>query len=290
MSETLWVGTTQKFQALVRPGVNVPVRQDGFSDGMSFENGGQFTVRSAAAAKVFGFNFGMKPVAEIAKWRNIRQGGFGSGLLYFADPMAFESNMCPAQWAAPGLIEQDWPTIYDTAPTFANTAANSYSQPLRSAVFSITQAANTAPANGWSQLVIPVPPDMTLHLGVSGSATGTGVVRAEGFNIAAGTSSGSALTLLSPTASTRLNKTFAGSSYDYVIVDLRRTSSAASTVTIVSMLAQLYVTGASPTLTGNHQPGEGHTGLRMVGWEETYAPVSLRSAQFSLFEVGGWMK
>jgi diacylglycerol kinase family enzyme len=117
-------------------------------------------------------------------------------------------------------------------------------------------------------------------------------VRATGYNIAAGSSSGSNLTLLTDTSSTRLNTSLAGSAYDYAILDFRRTTAVASTLTITSILAQLWPTGVSPTLTGNHIPGEGNTGLKFVGgsMESQYRLVTADAARweglgFSLLEV-----
>lgn len=289
MSDQIWVGTTSRFFLAAPPDFGVGVREDGFSDGFGFENGGQAEVRSSASSKVFDFAFSQQQASGLVNWKRLRDGSFGSEPVRFADPMAFETNLFSPHWAEPGLIEGDWPSIYDAVPTFANTAANSYDQPLRSAVFTITQAANTAPTKQSSRFIIPIPPDMTLRLGVSGAATGTGIVNVQAYNIAAGTSASAALTLLAPTSSTRLNASYAGSSYDYVAVDFRRTSSAASTLTIASMLAQLYTTGSSPTLTGNHRPGEGHTGLKMRGWETAYGIANTKTAKFSLVEVGAWL-
>lgn len=275
---------------MVAPDIKVKVSQPGFSDGFMLENGGQTSVRSAAAAKVYDFVYNVRRASDLAPLRRLRQGSLGSGLVYFADPDNFTSNLFSPAWAEPGLIEQGWPTIYDTDPSgYANVSTNSYDQPLRKATFDITQDANTAPSGAASRFIIPIPADKTLHLGVSGAATGTAVVYVTAYNIGAGSSSGGALTLLTDTSSTRLNATYSGASYNYVAVDFRRTSSAASTLTITSMLAQLHTTGGSPTLTGNHQPGEGHTGLRMLGWDEEYIAADARSLAFQLVEVGAWL-
>jgi hypothetical protein len=267
----------------------------GYGESLAFENGGMTSRVSQGYAKRFDFAFDLENSSLLNVFRSFRRGSFGTSLLRFADPFCYRTNLFAPAWAEPGLIEGgDWPSIFDTAPTFAAVSANSYGQPIRKATFTITAGANVAPTRDRSRFIIPIPADMTLHLGVSGSATGTGVVHVEAHNIAAGSSTGSNLTLLTDTGSTRLNASFAGSAYDYVAVDLRRTSGAASTVTVTSMLAQLWKTTATPVLTGNHVPGDGHTGLWFLDGNMTGAhrlwlgEERFSSLGFSLVEVGAW--
>lgn len=297
--ETLWIGTTSKFRSAVLPDLPLESPLSGYGDEFGFENGGMAAVQSFGQARRFDFNFNVRSLDEVAVYRRLRQGSFGTGLIFFPDPMAQRVNLFAPHWAEPGLLETgDWPAIYDSAPTgYANVSSNSYDQPLRKPTWAITNT-NTAPTNGPSKFIIPIPPDQTLRLGVSGAATGAAVVRVVAYNIAAASSAGSNLTLLTDTSSTRLNASFAGSSYDYVEVYFMRTSGSASTLTVTSMLAQLWPTsGATPTLTGNHRAGEGHTGCRFTGgtWSESYRVASddgdrlYKGVGFSLVEVGGWL-
>lgn len=283
--------------SIPEPSFPFTVTDAGYAESAGFENGGRAAVVSGGYAKRYEFVYDIEDAAELSQVRRLRQGSYGTGLIYLADPGTFHRNVLPAHWAEPGLLEHgEWPDIYDSAPTgYANVSSNSYDQPLRKPTWAITQAANTAPAEARSQCVIPIPPTHTLRVGVSGAATGTAVVRLTGYNIAAGTSSGSNLTLLTDTSSTRLNASLAGSLYDYAILDFRRTSSAASTLTVTSMMARLDPTATTPSLTGNHIPGEGSTGLRFGGgsMESRYGLVTSSSRwegfDFSLIEVGGWL-
>lgn len=291
----LWIGTTSKMVTIPAPDIPFSVSDQGYAESMDFENGGTASVESAAYSKRYTFAYAIEDASLLSQVRRLRQGSYGTGLIHFADPATFHRNVLPAHWAEPGLLEQDWPDIYDTAPTgYANVSSNSYDQPLRKPTWAITQAANTAPTNANSKVIIPIPPSYTLWLGVSGAATGTAVARLTGYNIAAGSSAGSNLTLLTDTSSTRLNASLAGSSYDYAILDWRRTSSAASTLTVTSVLAQLWPTGITPTLTGNHVPGEGNSGCRFYsGTVESQYRLVRGGARweglgFSLIEVGAW--
>lgn len=293
---TLKFGNTLKMVEALAPDLPFPADRSGYSEEFISEAGGLAVQQSQAFAQKFPFNFELDNADTLAVYERFRQGSYGSGLLWFANPFNFHTNLFAPAWAEPGLIEGDWENIYDVAPSFSNVSANVYDQPIRKATWAITQAANTAPTDICSTFIIPIPSDQTLRLGASGAATGTAVVHVEAHNIAAGTSSGSNLTLLTDTSSTRLNASFSGASYDYVAVDFRRTSSADSTLTLTSLLAQLWPTGSSPTLTGNHIPGGGQTGCKFVG--ETYKKdyrlqlgnEYFTGVSFQLAEVGAWLQ
>lgn len=291
----LWIGTTSKMVTIPAPELPFSISDRGYGESMDLENGGAASVVSAAFSKRYNFAYTIEDAALLSQVRRLRQGSYGTGLIYFADPGTYHRNVLPAHWAEPGLLEHGWPDIYDTAPTgYANVLSNSYDQPLRKPTWAITQAADTAPTNANAKCVIPIPPDYTLWLGVSGAATGTAVARLTGYNIAAGSSSGSNLTLLTDTSSTRLNASLAGSSYDYAILDFRRTSSAESTLTVTSVAAQLWPTGTTPTLTGNHLPGEGNSGCRFLNGSMDSQHRLVRDGArweglgFTLIEDGAW--
>lgn len=292
----LWFGNTTKFVTVQAPELPFSVTDGGYGDSMDFESGGSLSKVSQGFAKRYDFAYDIQD-STIDRIKRFRQGSYGAGLLNFANPFAYQTNLFSPAWAEPGLIEGgDWPNTGENTPTFGAVSSNSYDQPLRKAVWSITTAANTAPALSHSSFIIPIPPSMTLWLGVSGAATGTAVAHVVAHNIAAATTSASNLTLLTDTSSTRLNASFAGSSYDYVeVFNDWRTSSAASTMTVTSRLAQLWPTGVTPTSTGNHRPGDGHTGLRFLGGSMTSSYRLLTSTDhfaglgFSLVEVGAWL-
>lgn len=265
-----------------------------FVESIAFENGGADVNRSKQFRKQYAFNFLGKSedLDGISVYNKYAAGFYGDGLFYFSDPYAWETNLFSAGWSSPGMIEQGWENIYDTTPTFANTASNGYSQPTRTATWSVTSTANAIPttANGVQYIVIP--PTHTLNIGVSGSKTGTAVVRVVPINTDGTDGTPVDLTLLDATASTRMNQTFAGSSYQAVKVYITRTDTSASTISITSMMARLVETGNSLTLTGPHMMGEGHTGLefadeaRIEDYRYMFPPM--KGMATTLIEVGAW--
>lgn len=272
----------------------------GYSELLEFENGGADVVAAAGTHRVYEMDWGVREASGAQGLdiiRNYSQKLYGPGLIYFADPMVFDQNLLPPAWASPGLIEQGWKNIYSVTPTYSNVSTNSYLQPNRKAVFAVTTTAAAVPTAANQVAVIPIPPTHTLHLGFSAAATGTGVIRVRPINADGSYASTTDLTLLTDTSSTRMNATFSGATYKAIEIYITRTSSAASTVTITSGMAQLHPTGSSPTLTGDHIAGAGNTGCRFAeaAIPESYTlvdqsgrPRHLKGLSATLVEVGAW--
>ena len=296
MARQIWFGIPgTAMQWCPAPLAGATASNIGHVETMAFENGGAAVARSSQTRKQYAFSFNgpSKDLDGISLYSKYASGFYGSGLIYFADPYAFETNLFPAAWASPGLIEQGWENIYDVTPTFSNTASNVYSHPVRKATWTVSATANAVPTQANSVAIIPIPPTHTLNIGASGAKTGTAVVRVIPINTDGTDATATDLTLLTDTSSTRMNATFAGSSYQAVKVYITRTTSDASTITLTSLMAQLYKTGTSPVLPQSHIPGEGHTGLVFTddARVENYVYIDppRKGMATTLLEVGAWL-
>lgn len=187
----------------------------------------------------------------------------------------FDGASPGASWAGDAHASTSRLFIGVQPVTIGDTPANSYDLPARQATFNIISAANAYPTRDLQfgevpYALIPIPPGYTLWLGACGSATGTAVVRVHAFNSPGNPASpalSNTLTLLSSTGAVRLNASYSGASYQYVKVFLQRTSTAASTITLSSMMAQLWPTGTTPPLSttgGSFIDGSGHRGLKFA--------------------------
>ncbi len=216
-------------------------------------------------------------------------------LIYFADPMAMRENQFSPHWAAPMLaLTGDYPHLGNYTANAA-TAANSYHQPARTISYAITHAASTLPTETYRKFLIPIPPGHTLRIGWSGSVTGTAYLRAEA-HIIGGAISPFTIAPQSATGATRGTSVFNGDTYDYVTFGFARTSTAVSTVSVTSMMAQTYPNTISPGLSGPHIAGVGQTGCQIDGdLIEEYIQADdmgnrrLKSLSFGLVEVGAWL-
>ena len=202
-------------------------------------------------------------------------------------------NVLPPHWASPMLSGTGWPSLLSagTVPTLADTATNSFDQPFKSATYSTPAAIGLVPDR---VLTLLIPPTQTLHLGFSGTAANGGVLRVQPINVNGTLAATSNLTLLSATASTRMNASFSGATYKAIQVYITSTTTTAGSVTLTSGKAVYAPTGTPPTLTGNHISGRGHTGLRMSK-DPTLVYLQARnnkkyvSAAVELNEIGAWL-
>lgn len=292
MANQMWIGIpSSHMQWVPCPSIDSTITRQRYIERIQFQNGGGDVARSPQYQLEYNLNMtGLANELEgIDAINHFASGFYGDGYIYVAHPALFESNMLGAAWSSPGLIEGGWANIYPTTtPTFSNTASNSYNQPLRSATWSVTSAINTP----IKKFTIPIPEGYTLNLGASGSRTGTAVVQVRTIAVDNATFGTSNLTLLSPTSSTRMNATFSGASYCAVDVYITRTSTATSTITLTSMMAQLYKTGTTPTLPTLHQMGNGASGMVFAddAIVETYSYMypPRKGISTTLVEVEEW--
>lgn len=287
----MWLGIPgSHMQWVPCPLIDSSISRSRYLEELKFENGGGDLRRSPAYQMVYDLNFD-GPAHEldgIDAFNRFASGYYGDGFIYLAHPVHFETNLFSAAWGSPGLIEQGWPNIATSEPTFSNTNVSGYNQPQRTATWNITDQAGTYTKS----FKIPIPPTHTLHLGVSGLATGDGVVRVLPVNSDGTYAATQDLVLLSKSGSTRMNTTFDGASYQAVIVYITRDTDVASTVSITSMMAQLYPTGGAVSLPENHYMGEGSTGLMFAddAIVETYSFMfpPYKSIATRLVEVEAW--
>lgn len=146
--------------------------------------------------------------------------------------------------------------------------------------------------------VLLIPPTKTLHIGFSGTAVNGASVYVQPILLDGTGDMPQALTLLSPSGTTRLNTSFSGATYSAIAIYLDTTTVGVSSVTLNSGKAVYVTTGSSPILTGTHASGEGSTGLRFQSEIlRTYISergnggdnVQMVSAAVSMTEVGAWL-
>lgn len=154
-----------------------------------------------------------------------------------------------ANGAWTGAADASTSTIPLTATNLPNFAAE----------YSIRTEPNYMPTR---MCVLLIPDDRDLWLGFTGTATNGGVVRIQPVTRDGAYGAPVDATLLSPNGSTRLNQKFSGATYDAVRIYLTSTLDGTSTVRLVSSKAIYTDLGVTPTVTGGHVEGEGHTGLR----------------------------
>jgi hypothetical protein len=256
---TIWFGNAEKYQYVKAMLSELPSGSVNWNQVVQKQRGTASVFSSRASHKVFDLSWS-GTAEETAVFGDYQAGLYGTGKIYFVLPAAKRTNLFSPQWAAPRLIEVEasgWTEIYDTTATFSATTTNVYSQPPRSATYT---TAATVPNQRYT---IPIAPTETLSLGWTGSATGSGAVYYRVLKADGTYATPVALTAIAATSSTRMNATIAGNASTAVAVEVYLYG--AGTVTVTSLQAQLWPTGATVTNTGSFQPGRGFRGLEFLG-------------------------
>lgn len=294
MANDLWLGTRGYETWVSGPQSGGDTSRIGFSGTIQYINGGMGVVASQAAHREYSWTWGnatsaddIRPIIDFAE--GVFDDQDGVNLIYFVDPMASQRNILPQNWATPSLgLGDGMPLLNDTAPQPVDTPANNYRYPARG----VRYAGGTDQA----RLYLPIPPGFTLWVGVHGSATGAGAVKADVVR-GANTQSTTTFTMLG-TDATLVNTSFDRSAPDddtqpggiELYVD---TTTSGSTVTLYAMVAQILPTGRTPQ-GGMFISGQGHSGCQFNGHptETPYLAADgryLEAMTAKLVETGAWI-
>jgi len=286
---------------------------DGYAETLRLQSGGAVAIRSAQYSKSYSMEMvgrtgemdGVDFYSELArgKWDGAK--GTEGDLIRFNNPYDFQRNILPPVWATPGLMERGWYDIMDpdngdiTFSSFMNEP--DYNQMNMLASFSMSGPIFGVAPMGKSLLTVVIPPNKTLHIGFTGQAIGSGVVIAQPILAEDNVNFGprSTMTLLPITAGSgwgpvRMNTAFDGSQYKAVQFWIDRSSSTIGTVSLLSAMAQLWPTGTTPPLSGDHVDGNGHTGCLITNdaivEDYIYMHPPRKGISLELTEIGAWRR
>lgn len=280
MARTLWFGNDYHAQWAPCPTPGFTKNGERYAESIRYENGGGDVVDSVAWQTTFDVDFPTGSAEDyegVEAYGRYASGEYGPTLVRFVDPMYSDTNYFSRRFASPNLIEQGWKNWGATDPIFSDTTANVYNYPARKATWTITTGANAASGQVYTFLV---PPGYYLHLGATGSATGTAQLV---YQIVGG-STGS-ITLVGDTTAPNYPVDISGGSTGVVVyVYMRRTSTASSTLTLTALRATITTAATQPTGT-RHLPGNGHEGLKFAG--ENPVPVEYVYGPTKLVSMGG---
>ena len=295
MPRTMPFGFARGFVAQVpAPKRGMTVTSSGYSEAVEFENGGAAVVDSAGKHLTFGMQFSGSADAlnGIDIFRQFASGLYGRGLIDFSDPMNYDTNLLPAHWATPHLAELGWKHPLVGVSTYTDRTPTSSVPYRRLSTTVMAMDANATPVHRSKLATILIPPTHTLWLGFTGQATGTSVLRARPISVGGAFAATSDVPLGSPANPMALTTSFSGALYQAVEIYGTRTSTEASTLALVSGMAQLHRTGVNPFVKPLHIPGMGNTGVRFADGAipETYQMTKGHYKQLStnLIEVGAW--
>lgn len=279
----MWFGTREYMQYIPCPDSGADFSSVGWSSGVvQYLNGGSFIRNSDTAHKVFGMSWNMAAREDLQPLFDYAAGVYGSAPYYFIDPMAADLNVLPEWWAAPRMATSDAPLLVGEAlPNKIPTPANSFGYPTSGVLYTVggSDVSNT--------LFIPIPPGKTLHIGVHGLNTSTASIYMSPVT-AGGVLTGSNLTMLPVSTSTRFNASVDSSSG---AVGVELSVAGTGSLGLYGIMAQILDTGVTPEL-GGFIGGQGHSGVTFNGkpTRMVYSSVlNLMGAAVDMVETEGWV-
>lgn len=265
--------------------------------GDTYLNGGGFERHSWGSHKRYIYEWPESSSREAAQiMKSYRDGSFGKGLIYFIDPLTYDTNILPAQWADPSMTTdlEGGILVEGVEPTSVPTSGGALNDlPVNSAFFDLNDAPSGYRGDRES-LFVPIPEGYTLYLGAFYQATGSGTV-----SVAPVDSNGNTGTSSQLPATGNLDTSIFSGSYSGgagVRIWVGKTSGGAASVTLTGMVARIYETGKTPPtkfLSGPWVGGMGHSGCRFVGVPTLMEHSAVNDGQVSYAasfkEVGMWL-
>lgn len=173
MPEQFWFGTEQHAEWLEVPQTGADMSAQDWNAEADFLSGRGMVHSSWMSARGFQFTWGAGNSIGLAdKVHNYANGLYGRGLLYFVDPLLYDSNTLPPHWADPSMAvgRGASPLLVDWYPIGENTVVNSKALPVVSAKYEITDLLPGFDVSRNNTLFVPKPDGYGLALGAFYSA------------------------------------------------------------------------------------------------------------------------
>lgn len=281
--DRMWFGTEEKMGWIDTPQTGADVSSVGQSASATLQNGGGTGRNSWDSHKVFQFSWGTgASPSMVSLLQAYRNGSYGRGLLYFYDPMFYQTNVLPKRWADPSMAVnyEAEPIVPDANPVGVPQVSTSNNYPVTGASYTLP-AGYSSQANG-SELFLPIPEGFTLVLGSVHSGGGEVYARVNSTIIP--------IPPLGLSDQQVTNQSYSG--IPGIRIGVRNTGASATTLTLVGMTARLASQPTSDLLMGPWMSGEGHSGCRFQGNPTVINYNGVNGGQIGLSanfqEVGAW--
>ena len=300
MSQKMWFGTEQHMEWIDLPLSGAESSAQAWGASGTLLNGGGHAETSFGAHRLYQYSWGNASAKRAAsRMEAYRRGTYGRGLLYFHDPLTYDTNILPAHWADPSsAISGEAPSLFpNVIPSSTGTPENHNRLPVLSARYSIPAGSypgDLAPARS---LYIPIPPGFTMRMTAWYESTSPNA----GIYVTPIQASGIPLTHV------KLSETLAYEQPISAPMDARAravrlwlgatgTLSSNATVTIAGVVARLIPIPRDShenfATHGGWEPGDGHSGCRFEGVPTRISYSGVNGGQVgyaaSFREVGAW--
>lgn len=284
----MWFGTRGYAQDVPTPAFNADFTKVGWSTSTQYLNGGASVRKSTASHKVYNMAWNLASRDSLRPIIDFSDGLFGTGLIYFHDPMTLDRNVLPQHWAFPAQAANDAPILVGTVrPSTTPTPANNLHYPSTSVVYTLSGSPAT------QSLYLPIPPGYVAWVGAHGSADGAGGLRVRPVISGLNNAPDEFPALLTVTDPTRVNASYSSSIFEGLELAIAANPAGtpvATSVTLSGLIVQMLRIGATPQ-PGGFISGQGHSGCQFksepaqVAYSAGLDKMGLTA---TLIETGGW--
>lgn len=274
----MWFGTRAHMVEVTDPQSQPDYVTIGWEETTQYLNGGLGVSSSVGAHKEFYLSWTALTRAEVRQITDYADGVYGTGLIYWIDPVAADQNVLPQSWATPSTGAYDGvPLAGDVRPTVSSNGTLTQGYPAELATYTLTGDESLR------SVFVPIPPGYSAWVGVHGAVDAAGFVKVTPYT---GSTAGTVVhpTILSTATTTRVNTEIEGTG-----LELSLDNSTPGSFTLAGLIVQILPTGTTPE-TGGFISGQGHSGCRFLG-RPTTVPYTLDSVSVvaKLGEVGEWL-
>jgi hypothetical protein len=293
--EKMWFGTKDNMQWIDTPLSGANVSTSGNYANLDLVNGGAHVRNSFDSHKNYNFTWGSSVDRKLASIiRAYRNGSYGRGLMYFIDPMYYETNILPQRWADPSMcINHEAQNIAGLVhkPSQSLTQSNNNGLPVYSAVYSFQSGVNYDGLDEGDALWIPIPPEAELVIWAYYSFVGNAriMVRDSGKDSNIEALYGNRAYTLEPVV-TVVPGGVSGSSAELYLSN--NASPENSRIEVSGITARIRFPGYSENIEPFWYTGEGHSGCAFSSGPSVFNNSGVGGGQVSLScelkEVGSW--
>lgn len=293
-----YFGTVERHGFIPTPNSGADSSPTGWSAEGTLGNGGGYAFNSWGSHKRYTFEWPSTSARRAAQLlKSYADGTFGRGLIYFQDPLSFDTNVLAARWADPSMVanSEGGSHVYGIDPSVLPASGSDL--PVKKITYDL--ASVNAGFRGVEDAVyVMIPEGFSLLIGAHYSATGTGGV------------------FYSPQLDTggigapvRVGEVTSNEGYTYsqtvsgvpgVWLWVGRTSVAASTVTLHAMTGRLIESEKAVANTPAFKKlcaepwmgGQGHSGVRFAQKPSYVENSGVNGGQVgyaaTFIETGSW--
>lgn len=234
----MWFGTKEKMGWIETPDTGADVSPQGYSTEATLLDGGGFARNSWDSHKRFQFAWPDSSSRALASlMHGYANGSYGRGLIYFQDPMYYDTNVLARRIADPSMaIDYEAPSwLASIVPTGVPTGTNANNLPVVTASYRLPAGYVHDPADGvW----VPIPEGQELWLGAIYNSTNpnAGIV----------VDDGTTKSLLSPLAATTtaiVSQSFSGIQGVTIYPGFLGSNASAATISITAVTARIRAAG-----------------------------------------------